>query len=421
MSAASSTPPAPAASGEATPSAARDRVHTRATPAASTALPWVSAALAQDRPDAVGHGKFPSHVLDNNPRSASGPRSASVLACRRTCPGRRVRASGRGRLRSDRPRGGGRRVARPGPQGPPPRRPPGRRQGPLPRRPRPLPHRPQGRRLGQCRPPPPFPGQHLERVHDQLGSMLAAESDLRIEARALHTMGQAFAGAPDVVLPKVVRELSGASVLVMDWVDGVRLTDRQALADLGVTPHDAARKLLDVFFRQVFEHRFVHADPHPGNFLVQRAADGSVKIALLDLGSATAVREPLVKGLVQVLGATFAKDEAGILAGLETMGFVASGGDRAQLLEAIKKGLGGIDPAAFGNASKTNLGTSFDRKEARAIAKAVTYPDGWLPLERAIMLVGATCASEAPELSPAQVAFPHVARFLAAERSRRAA
>lgn len=263
-----------------------------------------------------------------------------------------------------------------------------------------------------------FPVAELERVHQQLAQMLAAESDLRVEAAALERMGDAFEAAPDVVLPRVVKELSGPSVLVMDWIDGARITDRERLAELGIAPHDAARKLLDVFFRQVFEHRFVHADPHPGNFLVQRTAQGGVKIALLDLGSAAPVRDSLVRGLVQVLGAAFSKNEDGVLAGLETMGFVSATGDRAQLAFAIKKGLGGLD-LGLGGVDKSAL-SSFDRKEARELARAITYPEGWLPLERAIMLVAATCATEAPDLQPAQVAFPHVARFMATHSASRA-
>lgn len=264
-----------------------------------------------------------------------------------------------------------------------------------------------------------YPIAELDRLHGSLGQMLARETDLRLEARALRKMAASFADDAHLVLPRVHAELSRETVLVMDFVDGVRLDDRAALERLGVSAHDAVKKLLDSFFRQVLEHRWFHADPHPGNFLVQRADDGRVRLVLLDLGSASPVREPIVRGLVQLIGGFFAKDDAAILRAIDTMGFIAEGGDRALIERHVKDAFARLLKLDLQAAGQVDRGfvermsdAPLDKRAKRALMRSIAYPDGWYELERALtMLVGIT-ATHAPQLDAMQVAFPHVARYM---------
>ncbi len=262
------------------------------------------------------------------------------------------------------------------------------------------------------------PIAELDRLHGSLGQMLGRETDLRTEARAIRKMTAAFANDPQIVLPRVHADLTREAVLVMEFVEGVRLTDGAAMARIGVEPRVAVRKLLDSFFCQVFEHRWFHADPHPGNFLVQKV-NGQVRIVLLDLGSATTVREPIMRGLVQVLGGFFAKSDAAIMQGIETMGFLAKDGDRAlvakhvretfmRLLKMDLQSAGQVDRSFVDAMSEGEL----DRREKRTLMKSFAYPEGWYELERAITMLVGICATHAPNLDAMQVAFPHVARFM---------
>ncbi len=266
------------------------------------------------------------------------------------------------------------------------------------------------------------PIAELDRLHASLGQMLGRETDLRSEARAIRKMAAAFAGDPQVVLPRVHGELTREAVLVMEYIDGVRLTDTTALTELGIDAHDAVRKLLDAFFRQVFEHRWFHADPHPGNFLVQRGDDGRARVVLLDLGSASGVREPIIRGLVQLLGGFFAKDDQAIMRGIETMGFLAANGDRAlverhvkqafaRLLRMDLQGAGQVDKAFMERISEG----APDRREKRALMRSIAYPEGWYELERALTMLVGICATHAPTLDAMQVTFPHIARYLRPE------
>ena len=61
----------------------------------------------------------------------------------------------------------------------------------------------------------------------------------------------------------------------MTFMDGVKITKRDALEKLELDPYAVATKLIKVFYKQLFIDRFFHADPHPGNFFVQSGPEGS--------------------------------------------------------------------------------------------------------------------------------------------------
>src|SRR5262249_8984055 len=127
--------------------------------------------------------------------------------------------------------------------------------------------------------------QQIERVHEQLADMLTRETDLQNEARCIVRMARNFESDPDVLFPRVFPEWSSKTVMTMTFMDGVKITKKDALASLALDPYDVATKLIKVFYKQLFVDRFFHADPHPGNFFVQRGPDGQARIVVLDLGS----------------------------------------------------------------------------------------------------------------------------------------
>jgi len=270
-----------------------------------------------------------------------------------------------------------------------------------------------------------YPISDLDRLHRSMGEMLGRETDLRLEAQALRKMKRNFEGDASVTLPEVDLALSNDRVLVMSFVDGVRITDRDGLARIGISAHDAARTLLDAFIRQVFVHRYFHADPHPGNFLVQRDDQGRPRIVLLDLGASATAKEHLVDGLMEVVSGLFQKNDRIVLAGVSRMGFLAKDADQELVGRHIKETLGRllrVDGAGMGQLDKRLVDRLSkggpDKREAQALMRSVSYPDGWFELERSVAMLLGVLASEAPKLDPTQVAFPHIARWIASRAGR---
>jgi predicted unusual protein kinase regulating ubiquinone biosynthesis (AarF/ABC1/UbiB family) len=95
-----------------------------------------------------------------------------------------------------------------------------------------------------------------------------------------------FAGSDEVVVPRVHWQLTSRRVLVMDLIEGIKITDVAGLRAAGLDTDRVAQRLAQAYCEQILGHGFFHADPHPGNILVQRRDDGEPRLVLLDFGLA---------------------------------------------------------------------------------------------------------------------------------------
>lgn len=272
------------------------------------------------------------------------------------------------------------------------------------------------------------PVQQIERVHEQLQDMLERETDLENEARCIERMSKNFAADPDVLFPRVHHEWSSKTVLTMSFMDGVKISKKDALASLGLDPYAVATKLTQVFYKQLFLDKFFHADPHPGNFFVQKGPDGQVRIVVLDLGSASEVRDTLADGMLDILSGLMTKNDDLVVRGIETMGFVAEGGDRALLERTVRKYFERLLNLNITDFSKISpdmaqqfAGNDIKRDELRELMKSIAYPDGWFYVERAAVIMFGLSSQLAPKLNTVQVGFPYVMRFLAERMAQRSA
>ena len=116
-------------------------------------------------------------------------------------------------------------------------------------------------------------GEFAERLREEL--------DFRQEARNAGEIAAGLAGTEGVHVPAVDAELSTARVLVMEWLDGVSVRERDRIDALGVDRARLAEALLRCALQQMLVAGRFHADPHPGNVLV--LADG--RLGLIDFGA----------------------------------------------------------------------------------------------------------------------------------------
>ncbi len=272
------------------------------------------------------------------------------------------------------------------------------------------------------------PIQQLDRVHAQLRDMLERETDLVNEAACIERMAINFKDDPDVLFPRVSSTWCSKTVLTMSFMDGVKISKKNALAELGLDPYAVATKLTQVFYKQLFIDRFFHADPHPGNFFVQRGDKGQVRIVVLDLGSATELASNLSDGMLDILQGMMTKQDDLVVRGIETMGFVAEGGDRALLERTVRKyfekllnlnitDFSRIDPAVAQKLADPDM----KRDDLRELMKSIAYPEGWFYVERAAVIMFGLSSQLAPKLNTVQVGFPYVMRFVASKAAARAA
>jgi len=108
----------------------------------------------------------------------------------------------------------------------------------------------------------------------------------------------------DVLVPTVIPDLSSERLLVMEFVDGVKITDRADMLHADISPTAVARLLNDVYAEQIFRLGMLHADPHPGNLFVQPGP----RLVLLDHGLTVPLKPTLVQALGEMVQALLVLD-----------------------------------------------------------------------------------------------------------------
>lgn len=170
---------------------------------------------------------------------------------------------------------------------------------------------------------------------DELARYVPRELDFVNEARNAETIAGHFAHRKDVIVPAVHHAFTSQRVLVMEFMEGIKISDKEALDAAGVDRAAVSRLLAECYCEQVLVHGFFHADPHPGNLRIQVGADGP-KLVLLDFGLAKDLPPRFRGGVLAFVTSMFREDATGAAAALLDLGFETRDGS-PDSLEAVAR------------------------------------------------------------------------------------
>jgi predicted unusual protein kinase regulating ubiquinone biosynthesis (AarF/ABC1/UbiB family) len=154
------------------------------------------------------------------------------------------------------------------------------------------------------------------------------ELDFTNEASNCTIVRRNLAARDDVIVPRIYTEWSSRRVLTMELLEGIKVTDLAALAAAGIDRHAVAQKLIEIFTQMILRDGFFHADPHPGNILVQPGP----RIVLLDFGLAKDFPPAFRDAMVRLTFAILTSDRQAILAAFHDLGFRTRDGSPETLL-----------------------------------------------------------------------------------------
>jgi ubiquinone biosynthesis protein len=138
------------------------------------------------------------------------------------------------------------------------------------------------------------------------------EMNLLREGRNIERFRRNFSDHPHIVFPKTYPQWNTETVLIMERIEGVKLTDYK---QVGGDPEVLSRIGVELIFKMVFEDRFFHADPHPGNVWV---LPGN-RVAILDMGMADVVLPQTRDLLVDMLAGVALDDPEKIVEAVLTL------------------------------------------------------------------------------------------------------
>jgi ubiquinone biosynthesis protein len=224
-------------------------------------------------------------------------------------------------------------------------------------------------------------------VVNEFAISLNRETDFNREGCSVVLFRTAMADFPDLWIPDVVAECSGATVLTLEFSPGERVDFYVKRYPDSMTR--SANTLVRLMLQTIFEEGLFHADPHPGNVFV--LPDG--RLSLLDFGNTGELDEPMRESLILLLGAVVSGDARAATEAYLEMASAGEDINRATLLEDIKTVLYEIRRTNLKNVSVGNAFESLMRAGSR---NGVHNPREFVLLSRAFVILESMIRQLAP-------------------------
>ena len=171
----------------------------------------------------------------------------------------------------------------------------------------------------------------LEAVVEEYKAHVFDEMDYVKEARNMELIANELKGS-GVIVPRVFKEVSTKSVLVMSFHEGTKITRVEELKALGVDTAKLARKLARTFLLMVLEKPIFHADPHPGNISVTEKGE----IILYDYGMVGSLNEYTKKHLIRLYASFSLNDPKRIVDEMLELGLLDPSANRYVIEQGVE-------------------------------------------------------------------------------------
>ncbi len=183
----------------------------------------------------------------------------------------------------------------------------------------------------------------LENVINDFSSRIYDELDYNKEKSNMDRIRKNISERERVIIPKVIEELSGQEVLVMEHIDGIKITDFSKLKKMGINTARLAFSLDLMFIRMVLKDDIFHGDPHPGNISVTNEG----KLILYDFGMVGVLDEKTREDLIALYVGMISSDVDIIIDALISLNALSPAANRGVIrrsLELSIANLKGINP-----------------------------------------------------------------------------
>jgi ubiquinone biosynthesis protein len=253
----------------------------------------------------------------------------------------------------------------------------------------------------------------LMSVYAQLASSLRGEMDYQREGSAAERVKANLSQDAELFshlrIPRIDWDTTSRRVLTMEYIEGDKINDREALSERGIDVTEAVEWATRAFLHQMFRDYFFHCDPHPGNLFVD--LDG--KVAIIDFGMNESIAPEVMDGIRSNVLAAVTRNEDLWVESMITVGIIrAEDRESARELARIS-----FDPAYYNLTPKEltdiDFGDYFAKmREHMWMLRSFQLPDGLVAWGRAFSLLYGLSAELAPGIRPLDIVGPYVLGFL---------
>lgn len=186
-----------------------------------------------------------------------------------------------------------------------------------------------------------FPTIRFDVLIEEYGRILQDELNYVQEGRYADEFRRHASGDDRIVVPRVYWEYTTPRVLTMEFVDGIKITDVEAMVARGIDRRAVMADLAESYLTQLFRYRLFHGDPHPGNLFVQPGPPGLEpgttvpRLVFVDFGIMQRITPVIYDGLQRTVRAVIERDVPAVVRGLLALGFLARGVDLPEMEKVV--------------------------------------------------------------------------------------
>jgi predicted unusual protein kinase regulating ubiquinone biosynthesis (AarF/ABC1/UbiB family) len=248
-------------------------------------------------------------------------------------------------------------------------------------------------------------GDNLTIVVDEFGTKLFEEIDYQHEGLNAEKFAANFQDDPTVKVPSIYWRYSSHTVLTLEWINGIKLTDLEGIRKAGLDRDKLIKACVYSGLRQLLEFGFFHADPHPGNLFA--LADG--RMAFIDFGMMDQLtqhtKETIAGSVVHLIN----KDYLSLTDDFVKLGFLTPDIDISPIIPALERVLGNAIGENVGN---FNFKTITDEFSELMFQYPFRVPAQFSLIIRSLVTQEGVALSLNPDFKILEIGYPYVAQRL---------
>lgn len=260
----------------------------------------------------------------------------------------------------------------------------------------------------------------------EFSSTVLEEIDYFKEAENARTFLENFKDDRDVHVPRVVTGLTTLRVLTLEDVYAIKITDYDAISAAGIDRGAVARKLLDVYLKQIFDDGFFHADPHPGNLFVtprppkkgSRSKTVRWQLTFVDFGMVGRVPDSAREGLREMVIGIGTKDAARVVRAYQLLGALLPGADLKRIEQVEAQAFDrfwGMSMSELRKTSPEEIRKFAHQYRDLMLSMPFQAPNNLLMLLRCVAILSGMCTGLDPNFNVWTGLAPYAQKMLASD------
>ena len=253
----------------------------------------------------------------------------------------------------------------------------------------------------------------LKGVYREFERTVYEEIDFVSEAANCKRFKEMFKDDQTLYIPEVYEEYTTRRLLVLEWIDGIKINDYASLEAAGIDRLEVANRTVEAYFHQFFDEGFFHADPHPGNIFVKPGTpDNGPIIEFVDFGMVGSITSAMKKSMRDLFLSFLTRDSETMVEALSHLGFIGKGANTSALERGLSLLLEQFYGLTLGEAREMDIPEVADEIAKLLYGQPFQIPAQFAFTGRAISTLVGVSTGLAPDFNLIEVAVPYARKFL---------